>query len=281
MKLLSVVVIICLISLTACTSNEPSIEPNPSQVSPTHTKTPSTSETEKENEKQERTVIKVELIDEENFVGNQMAWIKMINQDITAINEQDVETASTLRGVSPDPSVMITGPIKSVKFIEVEQSTDVSGAIRVDYRFNDNPSEPQYALYSFEKKGNGWVIVDWTVDTSYRPGPSEMINPQLINESEYSGEQLEWVKVINQDIKAIAIGDEEAYDKLRNSKQSMQADIPPLPVVSIELIKVVDQRDDIVILQVDRRKWGEEDVETFTNYILGKENGTWFIRDID
>jgi hypothetical protein len=113
---------------------------------------------------------------------------------------------------------------------------NLHGTVRVDYRFEKSPNEPQYVLYSFKIKDKKWILADVNADASYKPCPSGKVNPRFINETDYSGVELQWIKVINQDVKEIAEENHETFMKPRDSEQSIGAQLPKVPYASVELI---------------------------------------------
>jgi hypothetical protein len=223
--------------------------------------------------------VKPLLIDESAFEGVHLQWVRLINQDAAAINEQDAQTYAALRDRDADPSLLPTFVIESVAFVEVDEATDETGGVFVDWRFLESPTEPQYTRYSFQKKEDSWIITDVTTHESYKPRPSESITPRYMDESNFTGDQLEWIRLINQDVKAIADGDEATFHSLRSSQQ--QANFPALPIVSVEFSESIEQSSNKAIIQVDRRAWGSEAEPQIRIYVLVKEDNHWLIADVD
>ena len=165
-------------------------------------------------------------------------------------------------------------------FFNVLEKIDTAGLVQVAYTFEDAPENSKLTTYTFQWQENQWIIADVDI-SSYRPWPKGKLEPRYIDETQYTGEQLEWVKLMNKDTKAIAEGDKATFDSLRQSSQSLPANLPSTPVVSLELLEVVEQSANQVKVQVDRRKWGNEDEVTIMNYVLRYENEKWFIVDLD
>ena len=224
--------------------------------------------------------VEPKYIDEARFKDVELKWVKLINQDVKAVAENDIRTFAALRNLNPEPSLLPTTPIASVEFMDVVERTDNTGSVQVDYRFLGALQEPQIATYKFEWKVDKWIIIEVSINASYIPVPKGILEPKYIDETNYSGEQLKWVKLLNEDVKAIAEADEAAFDSLRQSEQSIPADIPQTPVASIELLEVLDQSANRVKILVDRRKWGIDE-PTYMNYLLVYDHEKWMIADVD
>lgn len=281
MKKRGLILVISIVLLTSCTldnSNRSTNGLDPEEPVTQSIQLPSDAGGNDDDSSQK---IDIKLIDETKFKDAELLWVKMINQDVKAVAGKDVQTISALRNLDPDPALMPAQVIESVTFMQIVSATDHEGKVRVDYRFHGSEQEPQYAIYSFERLNEAWIISDVSIDVSYKPEPDGKFEPKYIDESKFSGVQLEWIKVINQDIKVIADGDEAAFDVLRKSDQSLSADIPLVPVSSIEVIEVLEESPTAARIQVDRRKWGNDDVPVIMTYVLVNEDDKWLIADVD
>lgn len=114
-------------------------------------------------------------------------------------------------------------------------------------------------------------------DTPSSSKEAEEIEPVYIDESQYEGDELAFVQLINRSVQYINGEDEEGYKSLLTSNSPINA-MPKRKVDKVELVEIGEPNGSQIAVFVN---YWRDGVEQRHMFVFTKEQDEWKILDID
>ncbi|NGZ77629.1 nuclear transport factor 2 family protein [Saccharibacillus alkalitolerans] len=242
------------------------------QSAPERQEAPS-SKTDEKAEAAETTA--ADILKKEYYVGSMIKpeQVDLMNELFRAQNAGDAEAYEALLTADvPEADRGIPFKVEKADIYSVDAESDEGQPVRVEASVQEEKlGEYHPLIYTLEREGEQWRI-----------GGIERSQGPMADETKFTGEQAEIVKLINASTRYRNEGDASAYQKLfaPNAQMGVLEDHPGKVAETLIANVRNPNESDTVIVNV-RQRYEEAKKVTNPAYALRKEDGRWLIVDID